>query len=81
MEKENQYEDRIFWENYLELSVLNMFENIKSISMEVDSLKFLKKEKEDPTYEYKRLKEIAELKSRKMEVVKLNSVRKFKNFN
>jgi hypothetical protein len=76
MEKENQYEDRNFWEAYLELSVLKMFENIKSVSMEVDSLKFLKKEKEDPNYEFNRTKEISELKSRKMEVVKLNSVRK-----
>ena len=75
MEKEKDYENRNFWEAYLELSVLNMFENIKSISMELDSLKFLKKEKEDPNYEENRIKEVAELKNRKMEIVKLNSVK------
>ena len=74
MEKEKDYENRSFWEAYLEMCVLNMFENIKSIEMEMESLKFLKKEKEDPNYEDKRLKEISDLKNRKMEVVKLNSV-------
>ena len=75
MEKDKNYEDRNFWEAYLELCVLNMFENLKSISMEVESLKFLKKEKEDPHYEQKRMKEIADLRTKKMEIVKLNSVK------
>lgn len=78
MEKEKDYENRSYWESYLELCVLNMFENIKSISMELDSLKFLKKEKENPNYEYNRKKEIEELKNKKMDIVKLNSVNKFK---
>ena len=74
MEKEKDFENRNFWEDYLQLSVLNMFENIKSIQMELDSLKYLTKEKANPNYEDNRMKEIAELKSRKMEIVKLNSV-------
>jgi hypothetical protein len=76
MEKEKDYENRNFWEAYLELCVLNMFENIKSISMEIETLKYLKKEKEDPNYEDKRNKEISDLRSKKMEIVKLNSVKK-----
>ena len=48
MEKEEDYENRNFWEAWLELCVLNMFENIKSLQMESESLSFLKKEKEDP---------------------------------
>ena len=48
-----------------------------SINMEFETLKFLKKEKENPNYEENRIKEVAELKSKKMEMVKLNSVNKF----
>ena len=75
MEKEKDYENRTFWEAYLEMCVLNMFENIKSISMEVESLKFLKKERDDPNYEQKKIQDLAESKSRKMEIIKLNSVK------
>ena len=81
MEKEKDFENRNFWEDYLQLSVLNMFENIKSVQMELDSLKYLTKEKLNPNYEDNRLKEVAELKSKKMEIVKLNSVNNFNYFN
>jgi L-fucose mutarotase/ribose pyranase (RbsD/FucU family) len=74
MEKEKDFENRNFWEDYLQLSVLNMFENIKSIQMELDSMKYLKKEKANPNYEENRKKEIEDLRSKKMDIVKLNSV-------
>lgn len=51
-----------------------MFENIRSINMELESIVFLTKERKDPNYEYKKQKELEELKNRKMEVVKLTSV-------
>lgn len=54
-----------------------MFENIKSINMELESLEFLTKEKKNPEYEINRLKELNDLKNHKMEVVKLSSVNKF----
>jgi len=55
-----------------------MFENIKSINMELDSISFLSKERKDPNYELNRKKELEDLKKNKMEVVKLTSVRNLK---
>jgi hypothetical protein len=77
MEKEKDFENREYFVAYLELCVLNMFENIKTISMELDSIAFLSKERKDPNYEENRKKELEELKKNKMEVVKLTSVIKF----
>lgn len=77
MEKEKDYENREYWVAYLELNIMNMFENIKSINMELQSLEFLTKEKKNPEYEINRLKELNDLKNHKMEVVKLTSVNKF----
>ena len=77
MEKEKDFENKEYFVIYLELCVLNMFENIKTISMELDSIAFLSKERKDPNYEENRKKELEELKKNKMEVVKLTSVIKF----
>ncbi len=74
MEKEKDFENREYFVAYLELCILNMFENIKSINMELESLAFLSKERKDPNYEEKRKKEMEDLKKNKMEVVKLTSV-------
>lgn len=81
MEKEKDFENKEYFVAYLELCVLNMFENIKSINMELESLDFLSKERKDPNYEDNRKKELEDLKKNKMEVIKLTSV-KFKiNFS
>lgn len=74
MEKEKDFENREYYVAYLELCVLNMFENIKTISMELESIAFLSKERKDPNYEANRKKELEDLKKNKMEVVKLSSV-------
>lgn len=74
MEKEKDFENREYFVAYLELCVLNMFENVKTIVMEQESIAFLTKERKDPNYEDNRKKELEELKKNKMEVVKLSSV-------
>jgi hypothetical protein len=49
-----------------------MLENIKTIKLELDSIKFIKKQKE--TGEYERLREMDKNNPKKMEVLKINSV-------
>ena len=75
MEKEKDFEKREYFVAYLEMCVLNMFENIRSINMELDSIAFLTTEKKNPDYEIIRKKEIDDLRKNKMEVVKLTSVK------
>jgi hypothetical protein len=53
---------------------LKMIENIKMITMEIDSIKFIKNQKK--TGEYDKLKEMDEIykNGKKMEVLKIKSV-------
>jgi hypothetical protein len=50
-----------------------MIENIKAIKMEIESIKYIKKQKE--TGEYERLREMDKRMPKKMEVLRINSVR------
>ncbi len=74
MEKEKDFENREYFVAYLELCVLNFFENVKTIAMELNSIAYLNKERKDPNYEENMKKELEELKKNRMEVVKLTSV-------
>ncbi len=56
----------------MDLCWTKMLENIKTIKLELDSIKFIKKQKE--TGEYERLREMDKNNPKKMEVLKINSV-------
>ena len=47
-EKDTHYdESREYWESYLNLCIVKMFENLKMINMEIDSLNYLEKMKKE----------------------------------
>jgi hypothetical protein len=65
---------RDFWVSYLELCWLKMLENIKSIKMEIESIKYIKEQKKTGEYERQMEIEKEKLKTAKMEYIQIKSV-------
>lgn len=74
IEKEKDYDDnREYWESYLNICVIKMFETIKMIKMEIDSIDYLEKKKQGNSIQDTDPK--TEKPKGKMEMLVIKSVR------
>lgn len=70
-EKLDEY--REYWEAYLNLSILKMFENIPMIHMEIDSINYIEKMKKEKGEDFNKPLDNKSENKAKMDVLKINS--------
>lgn len=76
IEKEKDYDgNREYWESYLKISIISMFETIKMIKMELDSIDYVAKMKEKQGETIQSIDPKEEKSTGKMEMLVIKSVR------
>ena len=72
IEKEKKYDDnREYWQDYLNLCIVKMYDNLKMINMELESISYLEKMKKEKPEELNKKKEPN--KNEKMEILQIKS--------
>ena len=72
IEKEKKFDDnREYWQDYLNLCIVKMYENLKMINMEIESIDYLEKMKKENPNELNKKRE--ENKNQKMEILQIKS--------